>query len=476
MKRISDFLSSSIDSRSLGLFRIIIGLSLIYNVVFQRLFYVGTFINNQELIPFEVIDSYYGVPLQLFRWFESNVWSYSYLTVLLVLVILFTLGKSPWWLRLVTFVLYGTVNASYTYLSHGPEFLMETALFWSVLLPVNSSFQFRNNEQPKTIQSFIVTGFYLQLFFIYLSSWLLKDGIAWQSNQVMEILAFERIHATDLLISLKDSTSLLRWFTAFGFWLEVVVSILLLISIKVYRLRWFTAVSILLLHSSMVLLLSVGHFWSLGLAFSCVFIPFKDLLKKVLNHTDQIVIKKHLMPLPFISFAVLLLFILHGNMYAWKKQGYLSDLINDLPLSNVLLRSHYKDPGFASGFYHQSWRFFSGDIPPDLGDFVYVGIDDYGMEYELNSGKPLSSIENFEFKKNEYQHAEFVFAVYLKFYQDRFPKSSLKEWLRLQVLQLDSTSPYQTYKLLHHKKTFNVTDPVEIRDELIELATINSPN
>lgn len=472
MQKINRWFSASIDSRSLGLFRVIFGLSLIYNVVFQRLFYVGSLINNKKLIPHEVIDEYYGAPLPLFRLFESDLWAYGYLLVLLGLFILFTLGKLPWWLRLVTFILYGIVNASYTYLSHGPEFLMETALFWSVLLPVNSSFQFRNNQQPKTIQSFIVTGFYLQLFLIYLSSWLLKDGIVWQSNQVMEILAYERIHATEFLVNMKDSISLLRWFTAFGFWLEVIVSILLLISIKVSRLRWFTAVSILLLHSSMVLLLSVGHFWILGLAFSCLFLPATIWKKLGSTSSNQYVIIKNLSPVKAIGLALLILFVLHGNMYAWKKQGYLSKVMKQLPLSDVLLRSHYKDPGMASGFYHQSWRFFSGDIPPDLGDFVYVGIDDNGIEYELNSGEKLTSINNFQFSKNNYKNAEFVFAVYLKFYQNRFPDSSLQEWLRLQANDFKKNSEYKAYKLYHHKRTFTVTDPMKIDDQLVELVSL----
>lgn len=470
MKRLKDFLTSTIDSRSLGLFRIVIGLSLVYNIIFQRLACVGTLVNNERLIPHQVIDDYYGAPIPLFRLFTSDIWSYGYLIVLLLLAIGFTVGKLSWWLRLLTFFLFGIVNASYTYLSHGPEFLIETALFWSVLLPVNTSFVLGYTNKSRSIKSMVVTGFYIQLFLIYVSSWLLKDGAVWRSDQVMEILVHERIHATGLLKSLQGSVDLLRGFTAVGFWLEVIVSILILVAIKIKRVRLITAVSILILHTTMVLLLSVGHFWSIGLAFSCLFIPSMIFKNQLVYHASC---DQEFGSIKTIFLGILVLFILHGNMFAWKKQGYLSDVIDSISLSEVLLKSHYKDPGMASGFYHQSWRFFSGDIPPDLGDFVYVGIDENGIEYELISGKKLDAISDFHFTNNHYHDAEFVFAVYLKFYQERFPASSLKEWLRIQVVENPAEKAYNQYKLYHHKRTFTVNQPIKINDALIELVTLS---
>ncbi|MBF4983277.1 HTTM domain-containing protein [Nonlabens mediterrranea] len=481
------------DPRSLGIFRIILGLAIIYNIVFYRFPAVGVFYNTPDLIPPSTITNYYGVPLPLFNWIDSDVWYNSLFLIMLLLSVLLTVGYRLKWVIPALFVLFGSMITTNPYVAHGVEYLEETALFWAIFLPLDRRFSLTKITDVRSQNSgnFAHLGFHFQLFLIYFSSWIFKNGELWKSGKILEIVSKDLIHSKPLLQGISNQPEFLELLTYSGFYLEVIVSLLILSAFFFENLRKWIFISLFFLHVTMALYLHVGTFFIIGLAFSVVFLPAGFWNHRLLNklYSPNSIIdstqKVKLNQLKIIGLLVFMAFILHGNLHHWSKNSYLSSALSSLPFFDCTIGRQLSDPGIFTGFWHQSWKFFPNNIYDDLGDFIFIGYNASGEAIELRTDTVLTISENDDaidinpLPSHSYSGAEFTFGVYYKFYQNRFPKSTQQGWLNIEL---------DNYKKAHPKKEISKAelwrlqrfhyyegDHLILQDSLTKVMTIYNP-
>ncbi|MEO9503678.1 MAG: HTTM domain-containing protein [Nonlabens ulvanivorans] len=481
------------DLRSLGIFRIILGLAIIYNLVFYRFPAVGVFYNTPDLIPPSTIANYYGTPLQLFNWIDSDLWYNSLFLIMLLLSILLTVGYQLKWVIPALFVLFGSMITTNPYVAHGVEYLEETALFWAIFLPLDKRFSITKITDVRTQNSgnFAHLGLHFQLFLIYFSSWIFKNGELWQSGKILEIVSKDLIHSKPLLQGISNQPEVLEILTYSGFYLEVIISLLILSAFFFKNSRKWVFISILILHATMVLYLHVGTFFIIGFAFSILFLPagFWDhrIINRLYSPTGMIDVsqKEKLNQLKTIGILVFMAFILHGNLHHWSKNSYLSPTLLKLPFYHYTIGRQLPDPGIFTGFWHQSWKFFPNNIYDDLGDFIFIGYNVSGKAIELRTGTELTisesddTIEINPLPSHSYFGAEFTFGVYYKFYQNRFPESTQQGWLTIELDNYKKAHPKnkiskaELWKLkrFHHYEG----EHLKLQDSLIKICTIYNP-
>ena len=494
MKNFLEHRITSFDLRSIGLFRIALEFALIYNLVFYRFPAVGVYYNNNDWLPESSASDYYGISFPLFRWLEMDWWYYLLLVVMLILSLLFLIGYKTKWITPLLFVMFGSLITTNPYLAHGVEYLEETALFWCMFLPMSHRFTlFKDGDAGfMNFGKLAQFGFQFQLFLIYFSSWIFKNGELWRDGKILEIVSKDLIHARSLLQWLGDYSMMSEVSTYLGFYLEVFVSVFLLISFFSEKAKLCAAIGILLMHSVMAVLLHVGTFFLVGLAFGLLLLPesfwnwscIKNKLKLSLNE-KSLSIPPRWEKAKTIFIIGTMFFILQGNLHHWSKNSYLSPVLSKVPLYNYTIGRQLPDPGIFTGFWHQSWKFFPNNIHADLGDFLYVGYDDNGTPYELRTGEKLN-ITNYNglykmdpLPSTSYFGAEFTFGVYYKFYQDRFPVATQKGWLELQLDKYKDRNPSKSiskaelWKLQRFYSYKN--ENLILRDTLFKLVTIDKP-
>ena len=180
-----------------------------------------------------------------------------------------------------------------------------------------------------------------------------------------------------------------------------------------------------------------------------------------------------------ILVVISILFIFHGNLHFWSKNSYISKFLVKIPFYEQTIGRHAADPGIFSSLWHQSWKFFPNNIYKDLGDFIYLGITEGGQIINLshNTAMRIDKVDG-KFKldtmlPNQYSHTEFIFAVYLKFFTDRFPKETQRGWLELQVQDFQENYPDRHLKeaqlwKLQRSYDYN-SDTLIIKDSLYQM-------
>ena len=439
------------DSRSVAAFRIVLGVSILYNLIFYRFPAVGVFYNNKTIFPESSIEKYYGNRFSLFQLFDTDLWYYFLFGVLFILSVSFIIGFKTKWVSIIMFFLFGSLISINPYLSHGVEYLIEVALFWSIFLTLNQSFCLLNFK----ISSFNFgilphVGFQIQIFLIYFSAWIFKNGETWLNGQVLEVVSYDLIHAKPLLLSLRAAPEILRFLTYFGFYSEFFLSVLLFISIFYSKTKLLAALSLIIIHTLMALLLHVGTFFIVGLAFGMLLLPTSfwniKLIKQFLGlkerNRNPVALDSNLKNIHIAkktAIIISILYVTQSSIYQWSKNSFLSPFILSNPIHKYSTGIHFNEPGIFTGLWHQSWKFFSNNIYNDLGDFVFLGYDEHNNIYELRTGSKIEFIESSHSKsfqplpKTSYFGAEFTFGVYYKFYFDRFPKKTQEFWLEFQL-------------------------------------------
>ena len=220
------------DLRSLALFRIFVGLTLISDLVFRS----GTFgemYTETGLVPVELSKSAYQVLCgeDVAQCIWSVYWANeaaSFQAVLFGLAMVFALMlTSGFYTRLATlgsWVLLVSLHARNPLILTSGDFLLKMSLFWSLFLPLGAKWSIdakRNTGKHPgdTVASFATAGFMLQLIFMYFFTGLAKLNSDWFSGDAMYYVLRLDIYITEFGRSLLAYEGLLKltcWATLFA--------------------------------------------------------------------------------------------------------------------------------------------------------------------------------------------------------------------------------------------------------------------
>ncbi len=139
-----------LDLRSIGLFRIAIGLTLLLDVLIFKLPNIGDLYSPagffEDFYRTQALDArpFY---LNLFYYLGSGPGIYLFFIGCGVVYLGLAVGYRPRLLVVISFLLSSMTAASNSLMTLGPDVLLLTALFWGMFLPIDARFCFRSRTR-----------------------------------------------------------------------------------------------------------------------------------------------------------------------------------------------------------------------------------------------------------------------------------------------------------------------------------------
>ncbi|MCH8330715.1 MAG: hypothetical protein IH946_04935 [Bacteroidetes bacterium] len=477
-----------LDKRSLGAFRIVVGLNLIYNIIKYRFGFVDAFYVDNSIVSQVLIRYKYGDSWSLINYFGDSALAINiFLWIFLLVAVLYTIGFHSKITGILSYVFLWSVIHRNPYLVHSVEFLIEVSLLWGLFLPLNERLSFfpsKNTDDKVEVMNYGVIAIMLQIFFIYCSGTISKTGTLWQEGLAVEAVMGDRTHAGLIAPFLSSSPFLCKILSYATLYIEMVIAILIFSPWKTKLLRAFVGFSLIGLHWSLGLAMNVGTFYFSTFAFAVLVMPsmvwdrlgvpadhnFKQLRAGYFNYSDGV--QKTIRYSSFVIISFLLLFIAQKNIYNWSKSSYVKD--------NPIVKGIAKIPTpviGVSGTFRQHWFFFAPDPYPEMGTIMFIGTNDRGESFDLLTGKKAfqvnavtNQINVINEPYNHFSGSRFVFSWYIRRSYMEVPKELLRKWLSYEYKRYKKRNPtthwpeislllysnYTEYKKLRLKRTTGI--------------------
>lgn len=248
--------------------------------------------------------------------------------------------------------------------------LLRLVLLWGIFLPWHARFSV-DAKHYKRLPSIVPgnLGYLLLIASVYFFSAMLKTSEEWRSegSAVYYALSLEqlRLPAGDILYRYP---SVMKYFTFYVFYLELLIPFLILWPSKKGTPRLVGVFLLIILHLGIGLTLYVGLFFFIGIVTAIGMLPLSRMKQSSLESADE---KKTSPPgyasvftCSFLVFLSLVINLSSVNAFGYQLRPEL------IYTSNALRLDQY-------------WGMFSPGVLKEDGWFVYHGMDSVGRQWDL---------------------------------------------------------------------------------------------
>lgn len=293
----------TVDTRTLGLFRIYFGLLLLTNL-WDRAggFDLISFYTNEGVLPnhwalFRPPAAGYWSPMLGFSSPGEVQWVIAFIAVVYVL---YTIGWKSQVMQVLALLCYASLNLRFLLIQHGGNVVMNIVLVWTVFLPLGARYSLDSmlrslrgppERTPEGLNArgwlaqidrvhvgFAFFGICLNFAFIYFFNTLHKGGPSWMDGTAVHYVLWQNRMATalDAFVRMHEPfwlSPLLTWGTL---WAEGSMVLLILSPWKQRWLRTFGFVTCWGLHGGIATLSTLGPFSYSMMGFGVLLIQGAD--------------------------------------------------------------------------------------------------------------------------------------------------------------------------------------------------------
>ena len=461
------------DLRSLGLFRILVGLTIVYDIYLFRFSQIDVLYAPFGATPPEVFRGYAPLVRLSALSYMHDVHSISlFFGVTALSALLYTTGIFSRVAGIVCFLGYTQILMRNPFVYAGAEQALLAALFFSLFLPISERFA-PNFRRPKVASNAYVataaTLYTAQVAIIYLVTAVLKDGWMYADGSALTHAMFE-----DLLVRQPFADWLIsqRFLAETITYTIVPVEYLLpILIISPYFNKWsrlISAVIILGLHWSIFPFITVGHF---PMAMSCAAIFLVpgvvwDRLGIALAKDDHSAVLRVSNSYPARAILTVLFSLILIQNYNTVVYGYWQAPnrdIYDIPMRFPLLV--------------QGWRMFSPNPTLQPGWIEFIGELEDGSKIDLRKQTQWKSESmNIEgFMTFPLQNLSLRLCCYG---EDDYFSQIAKRWLRYDTSRWNQEhpeTPVVKAEAFVFRKTISHEDfSFSVEKRLIESITLNT--
>ncbi len=265
-----------IDDRSLALFRILVGILIIIDVIlrFRNLTY---FYTDDGPVPTELIMSDYNYISILY--YVTDPIGVSIIFILqIILALILIIGYKTKTVFILSTILVISVDLRNPYVASYADTLFRLLLFWAIFLPLGNKWSIDSLRNEKYSNPSILTqlaGFFIlfQMLAMYIVNGSIKytNAEEWLSGWAFHsILHYDRI--TWLFGPyVRESPEWLIQFGSIYWFIMMLIAPLMLLFTK--RLRYIIAFTLMFGHLNIALTTRVGAFSLVAIAGLCLFLP-----------------------------------------------------------------------------------------------------------------------------------------------------------------------------------------------------------
>lgn len=287
----------SFDDRSLALYRFLMGLIVISDVVYRWPDLLN-FYTDKGLVPRSTFMSEMAMPWSFSFHFANG--SYGFAVAMFSLHFIFGLmvlfGYKTRWAMLGCYIMSVSVHNRNWLVNNGGDDVLRAILFLSIFLPLNRCFSVdsalrKERSETKDFASTWVLTFFLQVFVIYFISYLLKNHPIWNKDFTAFFFSSRLdIFATPIGIWLRNFPMMGKIITGFSIYLEMLGPLLLVFAFAFGRFWWGIRTALVLLffgfHFGIFLTMNIGIFTFICETMWTVFLP-GPLWDKIGNYFKQ---------------------------------------------------------------------------------------------------------------------------------------------------------------------------------------------
>ncbi|MFN8237716.1 MAG: HTTM domain-containing protein [Chitinophagales bacterium] len=375
-----------LDGRSVSLFRILLGVSILYNLLFIKLPYTSQFWGEHTIIPVSVMQLMNGKDaFSIFDYVRNDFFAYGWMAVSILLAILFTIG---FYTQLVSFLLlFFYFNILQAFSRYNPGFDKYTfqLLTWSCFLPLGNFFTISKTDIRKQIPLSVSVILIVQLCWIYFCTGLAKYGDSWLNGYAVKIMASDAWNASSLAAFFSDNSWVYKPLTYLTLFLEVAFPFLILIPSHKDILKYIAVVFLMIFHGSIFLLTDVGNFSITGIAAAAVLLPasfwdrvgYKRSVSYFIPKYSKIKIAILTVLTAFVVYVISeknILFLTKNS--AWRNSASAN-------ITSAILQKTDIPVFIENSFLFQNWKMFAPNPIMDAGwiSIEYKGED--GLLYDL---------------------------------------------------------------------------------------------
>ena len=397
-----------LDVRSLGLFRVLLGLSLLGNhIVFKWLNFSDIYAPSKGLLGNDFMEvAPKGYPFSWLQFIHSDMTMYVVFILASIAYFLFTIGYKPQASSMLSLFFFGGISMRYFPIRSGWDYYFYVLLALSIFLPIGKYFSlFQQNDSYKKDEARTCWSWMLifQIGVIYSFAGLSKIGHLWQDGKALWYLCMDttinrEIGANFAMSSPEWLIELLTYITKY--W-EILFLPLLFFPYKNQWLRIFLSFSILLFHFVVDLFTDVGHFKWAGLCAAILLLPsifwnnvtlYKRIIPKWSSGKD---VKEWLQKFEIPSFAgtFLCIYVFVGvtteNIVhnIWERNFYFKQ--SEERQRNPLAVLYPWD----SFLFKQAWSMYSPNPNYEFGKLTVEGLQENGLVLDLISGEVVDTLQ-----------------------------------------------------------------------------------
>jgi predicted DCC family thiol-disulfide oxidoreductase YuxK len=279
--------SLSLDYRSLALYRMLMGLIIMADVIY-RLPDLTSFYTDMGLVPRAIFVNEMATPWSFSLHLANG--SLGFIVGMFILHAIFgmmlVLGYKTRWAMLGAWIMTVSIHNRNWLVNNGGDDVLRAILFISIFLPLSKCFSMdaalteKKEQEQHSAEYFSgwVMAFFFQVFAIYFVSYILKNHSIWRSEfSALFYSSRLDIFATPFGIWLRDFPLLQKLFTAFTIYLEWGGPLLLFFAWIVGRHWWKVRGAVVLmfwaLHVGILFTMWIGLFPFICMVMWAAFIP-----------------------------------------------------------------------------------------------------------------------------------------------------------------------------------------------------------
>ncbi len=358
------------DSRSIGLFRIILGIGLIFqHILIKWPAWELFFSENGCLYQRKYLEFIGELHPSIFLQIQSIGLFHLVMTLALLSYICILLGLKTKYTSFIAIFFFWNINQHLVFLSSGWDMYGMCMLTMALLLPLDQAFsvspskyKLRNiRENQKWIYRFCL----LQISLIYITSSLTKTDITWLNGSAFQNIISDQHLQRWFAPMLLKSPPLLKGLNYLTLILEFSIGIfVLLYAFLPKRVKALPSFLIFLLHFGIFLVIDVEPFIFYALGAAALLIPNNSWPEKSnLNNDHNLYDKINLFRLApkFIALCLIALCLI-ANLHSLGNRSFVKGILQKTKVKKItskLMSLRFEQ----SSFINQTWDFYSRTVP-----------------------------------------------------------------------------------------------------------------
>lgn len=386
-----------VDTRSLSLFRIILGFSILYNLVVIKLSYIHELIGSHALFTVEEWKFLNGFNALNFFYFYHEDWFVSLILGLtIILAIAYTIGFYSRLVSIMLFILLYNIQSSISAFIYGYDFYTQHLLFFSLFLPLDNHFSLLKKLNIQSNQ--VKVDFYFsililfQICLVYFNTGIVKSGISWHQGFATKMMSMDLWNSRFLSSFLANNDWISYPLNYFTLIFECLAPVLIFVPIKRYLGRYLFILILVLFHISVFFTLDVANFSITGIAAAALLLPSNFWSNNLFsiqpsNHIQSFgKLSKYWMIL-VITLCMYKSIFFYLQWGPFRKEQWNYNIYKSLSAYNV------QNP-LKLSFLTQNWKMFSPNPPVRVGWFTIEEIRDDELLYDFFTNDLVNPNEN----------------------------------------------------------------------------------